>query len=257
MVPQFQKSSRRSGNNAFTLVELLVVIAIIALLIALLLPSLARARDRARIAVCQTTQRQELVALTSYATDQGEYPTQFDWSASNLDWQGKPNNWNFDEGAGFGVTIPPLLASQGYVVSPNSILCDAVQPDSSWSAAGWYPVSIGYYHYASPGVCGSALWNYGHGSGLWAIDGLNFTNFWADSIRGFSARSSETRQASKMAQLACRGFLQSTTNTVVMEPHGRQATALLGAAHQEDVFWPYRARNYGYADGHVVYVESE
>ena len=41
-----------------------------------------------------------------------------------------------------------------------------------------------------------------------------------------------------------------------MEPHGRQATAELDGAHQEDV-WPYRARNYGYVDGHVNYVESE
>lgn len=57
-------SKRRS---AFTLIELLIVIAIIALLISILLPSLAAARRTARNVICQSTLRQIAVAAVGYA----------------------------------------------------------------------------------------------------------------------------------------------------------------------------------------------
>ena len=50
---------------AFTLIEILVVVAIIALLIAILLPSLANAREAARAAVCESNVSQLLKATIS------------------------------------------------------------------------------------------------------------------------------------------------------------------------------------------------
>ena len=62
-------SSRALGDRAFSLVELLIVIAIIGLLLGVLLPSLAGARESARGAVCSSNLRQLSVALESYAND--------------------------------------------------------------------------------------------------------------------------------------------------------------------------------------------
>ena len=55
-------------KKAFTLVELLVVIAIIALLLAMLIPALNAARERARQAACLANVRQLAIATQTYAS---------------------------------------------------------------------------------------------------------------------------------------------------------------------------------------------
>ena len=64
--------SLRNRARAFTLVELLVVISIIALLIAILLPSLKRARDQAKDAVCRSGLHQLGVANQYYVSDHND-----------------------------------------------------------------------------------------------------------------------------------------------------------------------------------------
>ena len=52
----------------FTLMELLIVVAVIAILLSLLLPSLSKARDRAKTAVCLSNQKQITVAIQMYSS---------------------------------------------------------------------------------------------------------------------------------------------------------------------------------------------
>lgn len=58
-------------QHAFTLIELLVVISIIAVLSAILLPAVKLVRDQARGANCSSNQRQIVIAVLSYADEQG------------------------------------------------------------------------------------------------------------------------------------------------------------------------------------------
>jgi len=59
------------GKRGFTLIELLVVVAIIALLASLLLPSLSKARERAREAVCTSHLKQVGYASVMYSDANG------------------------------------------------------------------------------------------------------------------------------------------------------------------------------------------
>lgn len=68
-------SRKQAGPRAFTLIELLIVIAIIALLAAILFPAFSRARENARRSSCQSNQKQVLLGLTQYTQDYDErYP---------------------------------------------------------------------------------------------------------------------------------------------------------------------------------------
>jgi prepilin-type N-terminal cleavage/methylation domain-containing protein/prepilin-type processing-associated H-X9-DG protein len=67
-------TARDIDRGAFTLMELLVVIAVIAILAAMLLPALSRAKESARSLKCKSNVRQVSLALQLYVGDRNVYP---------------------------------------------------------------------------------------------------------------------------------------------------------------------------------------
>ena len=64
-------------SSAFTLIELLIVVAIIAILAAIAVPNFLEAQVRAKVARVRTEMRSLAVALEAYRTDQPAYPPYF------------------------------------------------------------------------------------------------------------------------------------------------------------------------------------
>lgn len=79
---------RPARLRAFTLIEILVVVAIIAVLIAILLPSLSNAREQARAAVCGSNMKQAVQGTLTSVIDRQmrreRVSTNFGWAIPSL-----------------------------------------------------------------------------------------------------------------------------------------------------------------------------
>jgi prepilin-type N-terminal cleavage/methylation domain-containing protein len=82
-------------RSAFSLVELLTVIAIIALLVALLLPAVQAARESSRRVTCSNNLKQLALGCLQYDASQGHFPS----GGWGFQWTGDPD-------AGLGQTQP-------------------------------------------------------------------------------------------------------------------------------------------------------
>jgi prepilin-type N-terminal cleavage/methylation domain-containing protein/prepilin-type processing-associated H-X9-DG protein len=107
-----------SKKKGFTLIELLVVVAIIALLISILLPSLARAREITKRAVCATNLRSLGQGMKVYANENFDmYPMSMFEGATT----GDVTNVNFEGAMGANLTVQLTSSNMTFVHPSRSV----------------------------------------------------------------------------------------------------------------------------------------
>ena len=127
---------RKGRPRAFTLIELLVVIAIIAILAALLLPTLAKAKEKAKVIKCVSNEKQIGLGYLLYADDNQS------WLPVASDANGSPCQW-FLEIAPYifkqATDVNTLVAKDKVVACPSAMLKNTIPNTvSTWQAYGGY-----------------------------------------------------------------------------------------------------------------------
>lgn len=141
---------------AFTLVELLVVLAIMGVLAALILTSLRASKERAKVAKCVSNLHQIYAAFTLYLQDADEVVF---WQGTNINTQGmdwyvyggrETNNLNTGQGGLFNNIVPRPLNQ--YVENKIELFhCPADTLGGPWSADNLYDWVGNSYNYNANG----------------------------------------------------------------------------------------------------------
>jgi prepilin-type N-terminal cleavage/methylation domain-containing protein len=102
---------RRANRHAFTLVELLVVIAVISVLAALLLPALQGALQSARRIVCLNERKQNFLQMNYFANDEdGMVPYETRWNGSKWTASGWGTQYDIRKPGGNNFGNPKSIA---------------------------------------------------------------------------------------------------------------------------------------------------
>ena len=143
------RSRSRLSRGGFTLIELLVVVAIIALLVSILLPSLNKAREQAKTAVCGSNLRSFGQASAVYETDHESFVPCDPWECmpfeprNHLELERNPNEFGerADPAHGwlvmYGMQIRPDIRGLDYYEPwenhPYGFRCQStVNPEDLW-----------------------------------------------------------------------------------------------------------------------------
>lgn len=136
----------RRLSAAFTVPELLAVVAVIAIILSMLLPSFGQARERARQVICRSNLHQIAVGSRSYSTDTRYMPN------------------GYESGTGWIVWVPEIYQ---YASDPNLFYCPTAPAVAKWKGVRFgsgLPAQYGYKQ-DQIRIHASENFSYGHNNG--------------------------------------------------------------------------------------------
>ncbi len=148
-----------SQQSAFTLLEVLVVVAIIALLVAILIPALSHARGQARRAACLSNLKQITVAWHLYLEDsKGQFPAGMN---VNINYGGLQGEGSDSFGKDPANPIPKPLNRYLKLANVLRIGGEVFICPADGGVEGVRPTAYGYYgtsYYPNDLLVGRQLW---------------------------------------------------------------------------------------------------
>lgn len=163
----FPTNKKTNSSHAFTLIELIIVIAIIVILAGLLLPAVAKSKNASLRSACISNLRQQATAWFLYLDDnEDRFPDRRDLKTSSPGGYKPWSNWpTSDPRAAWAAIV-----LRDYLSNPNVFTCPAVKRKSFESI----PQAVQYTETTS----GSVLVTYW----MWRFDRTNnpvpLDNFW-------------------------------------------------------------------------------
>jgi prepilin-type N-terminal cleavage/methylation domain-containing protein/prepilin-type processing-associated H-X9-DG protein len=159
-------------RNAFTLVELLVVVAIIAVLVAMLLPALNKARAQARAVVCASNLRQIANGYLLYANDnEGWFPvsvvddnfygTKVYWRGYYADEWNRTDSWSTSPNSrvpAYNRCAPTMIAPK--YITPEVFFCPDNLPNK---ASREVQIWRNFVKFLDDGTKTASQWNAAYG----------------------------------------------------------------------------------------------
>ena len=220
---RFHLPSSGYARRAFTLIELLTVIAIIGILAAIIIPTVGKVRETARSSQCISNQRQIAMAFGLYAGDHKGF----------LPRSGIPESWT--------LSVADYLPSKGKVVTNKIFVCPVAPqaPDDYASSVFSYTASFalekGNAATKADGEDGNGprLLNsiVNPSRTLLLVDGVvNATTYKANSSRGYTLVSTDLGRAGPDAD----GF------EALHFRHGGSLAVAYVDGHAEKVQWAKR-----------------
>ena len=215
-------------RRAFTLIELMIVIAIIAILAAMLLPALNQARERGRTAQCLNNQKQTGMEILMYEGDNNGFWSTRRFAKDFYTWAEEMRDFPFGPKNSGG-------ADQSYKILPGHYFCPkATVPDAAWPASYTYGVYDSFgndyetyfgspYYYAATNYSGINFKRIRHSSSYFLL---------ADSI--IVAHSTPANVGKQGARLSWSGSYQSGIHL----RHAGMANLLFSDGHARTASYP-------------------
>jgi prepilin-type N-terminal cleavage/methylation domain-containing protein len=133
-------------QKAFTLIELLIVVAIIAILAAIAVPNFMEAQTRAKVSRAKNDLRTISVGLEAYATDNAKYP--FPGFMPHLESLGTVLELSTPVPYLTSVAMLDTFTPTADALPPPSLLGDHVYVPTYWyeNYSGWYGLDVAADH---------------------------------------------------------------------------------------------------------------
>ncbi|ADL13275.1 type IV pilin protein [Acetohalobium arabaticum] len=109
-----------TGEEGFTLIELMIVISVLGILAGIAIPRFSGVQDKAKIAAVESDLRNIQTGLEMYKAENGSYPTSVSLITEYVEFEGL-DNYSFEADSEYDYTISTSVGGVEVTLTPGGI----------------------------------------------------------------------------------------------------------------------------------------